>query len=68
MAFVRITMPGVQNPHCRAPWAANASAILVRSSADSPSNVVISAPALFSMLVWHATRALPSTSTVQQPH
>ena len=35
-ALARITMPGMQNPHCRPPQAANASAKRWRSSSSTP--------------------------------
>jgi hypothetical protein len=66
--FARITIPGVQNPHCNAPVAANAPEYLSRSSAGSPSSVVTLFPATRSSPRLHATTGLPSTSTVQQPH
>src|SRR5207342_3400239 len=57
-----------QNPHCRPPEAAKASAKLDRSSPEMPSNVVIDLPATLATDWVQATIGLPSTSTVQQPH
>ena len=61
-------MPGVQNPHWRAPQAAKTSAMRARSSVDTPSRDNTSVPAALSIEVWQATRARPSTSTAQHPH
>ena len=61
-------MPGVQNPHWLAPVAQNEAAQRSRTSASSPSRVVIARPATRRTGVTHATRGAPSTSTVQQPH
>src|SRR4026209_3013658 len=61
-------MPGVQKPHWSAPLAANAEAYRSRSTGSRPSTVVIDVPSTLSIEIWHATRALPSISTVQQPH
>src|SRR5262245_31402612 len=53
-------MPGVQKPHCDPPVATKA--------ASRPSTVVTARPLTRATGVTHATRASPSTSTVQQPH
>ena len=67
-ALTLTRMPGVQKPHCSAPVAANAAAKRSRSEASNPSKVVIDLPAAFSSEIWQLTDALPSISTVQQPH
>ena len=67
-AFVRMTMPGVQNPHCRAPVDAKTLAYRSRSSVGIPSRVVIPRPAALASDVWQLTCALPSSRTVQHPH
>ncbi len=67
-AAARITIPGVQNPHCDPPVATNAAAIASRASGSSPSIVVTDRSATRAAAVTHATLASPSTSTVQQPH
>ena len=67
-AAARTRIPGVQNPHCDAPVATNASTSRSRSAASSPSSVVTDRPATRSTGVTHATRGSPSTSTVQHPH
>src|SRR4051812_2720231 len=61
-------MPGVQNPHCSAPVAANADARRSRSSSSSPSSVTTCVPSILVRGTLQLTIALPSTSTVQQPH
>ena len=66
IAATRTMIPGVQNPHCDAPLAVNASAHATASG--SPSTVVTSRPATRPTGVTHETRGLPSTSTVQHPH
>ena len=66
--LARITMPGMQNPHCRPPQAANASANVWRSISSTPSSVTTDEPSTLSMSHWQATMALPSTNTVQHPH
>ncbi len=67
-AAARTMIPGVQNPHCDPPVATKASVIRSRSAGWSPSTVVTSRPAIRATGVTQATRAAPSTSTVQQPH
>ena len=67
-ALARITIPGMQNPHCKPPLAANASANTLRSPSGTPSSVMISLPSIFSSDCWHDTTALPSINTVQHPH
>ena len=47
-ALARMTMPGMQNPHCSPPHAANASAKRWRSSASTPSSVMTCLPAILS--------------------
>ena len=66
--FARITMPGMQNPHCKPPHAANASEKDWRSDSSTPSKVVISRPSALATGYWHETWALPSIMMVQQPH
>ena len=61
-------IPGVQNPHWLAPTAVNAWAHLWRNPGSRPSRVVTSRPATRRAGVTHATRAAPSTQTVQHPH
>jgi hypothetical protein len=61
-------IPGVQNPHCEPPLDRNAAAKRSRASGSSPSIVVTDRPPTRAAAVTHATRASPSTSTVQQPH
>ncbi len=58
----------MQKPHCEPPHATKASASASLSSAGSPSTVVTERPAIRSTGVTQATRAAPSTSTVQHPH
>ena len=64
----RMRIPGVQKPHCDPPVATNASARRARTDGSRPSRVVTERPSTRATGVTHATRALPSTSTVQQPH
>ena len=64
----RMTMPGVQNPHCEPPVARNAAAAASRAVGSSPSTVVTVRPATRAAGVTQATRGSPSTSTVQHPH
>ena len=61
-------MPGVQNPHWLAPAATKASTQRSLTSGGSPSTVVTARPATRRTAVTQATRAAPSTQTVQQPH
>ncbi len=61
-------MPGVQNPHWLAPAAAKASTQRALSGGGRPSTVVTERPATRRTTVTHATRATPSTQTVQHPH
>jgi hypothetical protein len=61
-------IPGVQNPHWLAPVAHMVSAQRPRTAASRPSTVVTDRPASRRTGVTQATRGLPSTSTVQQPH
>ena len=68
-ALARMTMPGMQKPHCRR--AARGERVGEPRRArprSTPSSVVIALPAAFSSDSWQLTTALPSTSTVQQPH
>ena len=67
-ALARITMPGMQKPHCSPPHAAKASANAWRSVSSTPSSVTTDDPSTFSNRCWHETTALPSTNTVQHPH
>ena len=67
-AAARMTMPGVQKPHCEPPVDTNASANGSRTDGSRPSRVVTTRPAMRTTGVTHATRASPSTSTVQHPH
>ena len=62
----RTMIPGVQKPHWLAPQAVNARA--QRSASGRPSTVVTARPATRRAGVTQATRACPSTRTVQQPH
>src|SRR5436190_8376792 len=64
----RITIPGVQNPHCEPPVPTNAPAMQSRVAESSPSTVVTARPSTRAAGVTQATRASPSMSTVQQPH
>jgi hypothetical protein len=66
--LVRMTMPGVQNPHWSAPVAAKAAAYRSRSAASRPSSVVTVLPATRSRVRLQLTTGLPSIRTVQQPH
>src|SRR6188472_2555182 len=66
IAATRMMIPGVQNPHCDAPPAANAPTH--RSRSGSPSSVVTSRPATRATGVTQAIRGEPSIQTVQQPH
>ena len=43
-AFARITMPGMQKPHCSPPHAANASEKHCRSASSTPSSVTTDFP------------------------
>ena len=61
-------MPGVQNPHWLAPVAQKASAQASLRAGSRPASVVIRRPATRRAGVTQATRAAPSTSTVQAPH
>ena len=65
-AATRMTIPGVQNPHCEAPVVANAA--IQASAAGRPASVVTSRPAARASGVTQATRGWPSIQTVQQPH
>jgi hypothetical protein len=67
-ALARITMPGMQKPHCSPPHAAKASANVWRSASSTPSSVTTDFPSTFARSYWQATVALPSTNTVQHPH
>ena len=67
-AFARITIPGMQKPHCSPPHAANALAYVSRSDSSTPSSVSTDLPTTLASGCWQATTALPSTWTVQQPH
>ncbi len=53
-AATRMMMPGVQKPHCDAPWAAKRSA--QSSASGSPASVVTSRPATRETGVTQATR------------
>ena len=64
----RQMIPGVQNPHWLPPVAEKARAQPSRTSASSPSRVVMARPATRLAGVTQATRGWPSTRTVQQPH
>ena len=66
--FARITMPGIQKPHCKPPHAANASENDLRSDSSTPSKVTIVRPAALETGYWHETSALPSIMMVQHPH
>ena len=61
-------MPGVQNPHWLAPVAQKASAQTSLRAGSNPASVVTRRPATRRAGVTQATRAAPSTSTVQAPH
>ena len=61
-------IPGVQKPHWLAPVSLKASAQRSRTAGSSPSRVVTSRPATRRTGVTQATRAAPSTQTVQHPH
>ncbi len=50
-ALARSTIPGVQNPHCNAPFDANTRAYRSRSASGSPSSVVTSRPAVLVSVV-----------------
>ena len=67
-AAKRSRMPGVQNPHWLAPVATKASTQRSLRSGSSPSTVVTARPDTRRSGVTQATRAEPSTQTVQQPH
>ena len=58
----------MQKPHWEPPVATNAAARPSRTAASRPSRVVTERPATRTAGVTHATRASPSTSTVQHPH
>jgi hypothetical protein len=64
----RITMPGVQKPHCSAPVEAKAATMRSRSASSSPSSVVTDRPSTLASDRLQLTVALPSSSTVQHPH
>jgi hypothetical protein len=61
-------MPGVQNPHWLAPAAANAFTKPLYVAGSRPFTVVTARPLTRRSGVTQATRAEPSTRTVQQPH
>ena len=67
-AASRTMIPGVQNPHWLAPAWQKASAQRRRTGSARPSSVVTVRPATRRAGVTHATRGMPSTRTVQQPH
>ena len=63
-----ISMPGVQMPHCAAPWARNASRRRsVTPSGPGPSTVWIEAPSAWAVATRQAQTCSPSISTVQAP-
>jgi hypothetical protein len=61
-------MPVVQKPHWLAPAAAKAPTQRALREGGRPSTVVTERPATRRTAVTHATRAAPSTQTVQHPH
>src|SRR5579872_189275 len=64
-----ITIPGVQNPHCRAPQSTNACWIAWRRPpCASPSHVSTVRPWASSASTLHALTGRPSISTVHAPH
>src|SRR5512146_192121 len=68
-AVAAISMPGVQMPHCAAPWRKNESCSRPNSGerAGNPSTVVISQPSAWPAATRHAVTGSPSSSTVHAP-
>src|SRR5579872_1560178 len=68
-AVAAISMPGVQMPHCAAPWRKKESCRRPNSGgrARNPSTVVISQPSAWPVATRHAVTGSPSSSTVQAP-
>ncbi len=66
-ALAAISMPGVQMPHCAAPWRRNAACSRASPAPASPSTVVTARPATRAAGVRQAQTGWPSTSTVQAP-
>ncbi len=64
----RMRIPGVQKPHWLAPASRKASTQRAWRAGFSPSMVVTERPAIRRTGVTQATRAAPSTQTVQHPH
>jgi len=67
-AFEDMIMPGVQNPHCIAPWSTNA--VWIKSGSPSfikPSTVLISFPSASTAKTKQESIGIPSTSTVHDP-
>ena len=64
-----MTMPGVQNPHCRPWFSRNAcwTALIVPSSATRPSAVVTERPLAWTASTVQDLTDSPSSSTVQAP-
>ena len=60
-------MPGVQNPHCTAPFSTNAPAIVSARFVSNPSKVLTSAFSSFDSLVKQANLAFPLMLTIQAP-
>ena len=68
-ALVRITIPGVQKPHCSAPTGREHICEPIALVGRQPSTVVIALPAILARGPdSYETWAFPSMSTVQQPH
>src|SRR5215813_6389240 len=68
-AFAAKIIPGVQNPHCTAPYSAKAFCTGCNCSPwASPSMVVTSRPWASSAKIRQESTVLPSSSTVQAPH
>ena len=65
VASAATTIPGVQNPHCTAPWRASASA---RSSPSRPGAVRTSAPSHTTAATRHEATSRPSSTTEHDPH
>src|SRR6202521_862571 len=67
-AVAATSIPGVQAPHCAAPWVRNACCNLAPTFVSaSPSTVVTSHPSTCPVATRHAQTGSPSNRTVQAP-
>src|SRR6185369_13785578 len=65
--FALAIIPGVQKPHCTAPFATKARPRVLRTFSGKPSIVIIDFSATFFIGVTHARAGLPSISIKQAP-